>query len=91
MTRRVEYKGYQIDVEIADVTGADVVAIIKPVSDIAIAADARAMVGEKDNVIILKLKFAEDPVGSGFLEVGLRAAIIEIDIRLSRSDGQRTG
>ena len=89
MNRRVEYNGYQIEVGISDVTGPGIVASIKPLTDAAAAVDARAQVMEKDNMIFLELDWTRssgERDKAALVDLGLRAATIEVDARLARAN-----
>jgi hypothetical protein len=86
MGRCVEYKGYEIDVGISDVSGVGVIAIIRPIADAAAEVDARARVTAKDNMISLQIEAARvsgERDESALMDLGLRAATIEIEVRLA--------
>jgi len=92
MKRCVEYKGYQVEAEIYDIIGTGVLATIRPLTSFASATDAVAAITDKDNIIPMKLDGAwlpQDLDMSSIIDLGLRAAMIEIDARLSRMDAAK--
>jgi hypothetical protein len=93
MKRCVEYKGYQIEAEIYDVIGTGVIAMITPLTSLAAVVDASASVTDKDNMIPMKFDgawLAQERDRFSIIDLGLRAAMIDIDVRLSRVDIPKT-
>ena len=97
LDRSVEYRGYQINVGVYDLAGFGFSATIEPLTDTAALADRLAQVSKVDNLILMKAPETfsadsgnEDLRNEALIDLGLRAAMIEIDCRLGRLGEPKT-